>query len=1374
MATTSICASNLRIRKTFAKNRQVIDIPNLIELQKRSYEDFLQKDVDPDKRETVGLNSVFKSVFPISDFNNTASLEFVSYALESPKYDVDECRQRGMTFAAPIKVTLRLIVFDVDEQAQTRSIRDVKEQEVYLGEIPLMTANGSFIINGTERVVVSQLHRSPGVFFDHDGGKNHASGKLIYSARVIPYRGSWLDFEFDHKDLIYCRIDRRRKLPATVLLKALGYTTEELLQMYYEVESVFIEKEDYFRSLDLETLSGQRATSDIADPKTGEVIVKKGRRVTKAAVKTMQDLKIKKFPISEEDLEGKVVAKAIADTKTGEVIAEANTDVTKEVLRKVRAAGIKEIKVVFFDGLVVGPYLRNTLLIDKVTTKEEAVMEIYKRLRPGEPPTGDAANVFFEGLFFVPEKYDLSRVGRLKINHKFNISVEETPNEHTTLTKKDIVCVVRHLIDLKNGKGQVDDIDHLGNRRVRSVGELLENQYRIGLVRMERAIRERMSLQDLETMMPHDLVNAKPVSAVVKEFFGASQLSQFMDQTNPLSEITHKRRLSALGPGGLTRDRAGFEVRDVHPTHYGRICPIETPEGPNIGLIASLSTYARINEYGFIETPYRKVSEGKLGSEINYYSALSEEGNYIAQANIALGGNNTKITDQSITCRINGEYETVDREKVDLMDVSPNQLVSIAASLIPFLEHDDANRALMGSNMQRQAVPLLKTRAPLVGTGIEQLVARDSGTSVVASHDGVVDSVDASRIVIRRYAKAGELGSNVDIYNLTKYQRSNQNTCINQKPIVQVGDKIKKSDIIADGPATEMGELALGQNILVAFMPWSGYNFEDSILINERLIKQDTFTSIHIEEFECIARDTKLGKEEITRDIPNVGEEALKDLDSSGIVRIGAEVKPGDILVGKVTPKGETQLSPEEKLLRAIFGEKAGDVRDTSLRVPSGVAGTIINAQVFSREGSDKDERMLTIMEEKLTKIQKDQSVEINIIRNNALDKLKTVLVGQKTTGVLLSEDGSQKLLAKAQVITEADLETIPFELLSYIPLSSELEFQVTKVIDSARNQIDAVKMIFQEKIERLKKGDELPPGVIKMVKIYVAIKRKLQVGDKMAGRHGNKGVISKIVPAEDMPYTADGRPVDMVLNPLGVPSRMNIGQILECHLGWAAYGLGMQIQEHLAKWNPDAIRKELKAVYASPETDTIIDSADEKSLKRMLMTLRGGFHMASPVFDGASEVEIKKLLTHADLPTGGQTILFDGKSGEPFENKVTVGVMYMLKLHHLVEEKIHARSIGPYSLVSQQPLGGKAQFGGQRLGEMEVWAVEAYGAAYSLQEFLTVKSDDVAGRTRIYESIVKGENVLEPGLPESFNVLVKELQSLALNVELIEDGKDK
>jgi len=1370
---TSITASNMRLRRSFAKNRQIIEIPNLIELQKKSYEEFLQRDVDPDKRETAGLNSVFKSVFPISDFNNTASLEFVSYVLEPPKYDVDECRQRGMTYAAPIKVTLRLIVFDVDEQAGTRSIRDVKEQEVYLGEIPLMTANGSFIVNGTERVVVSQLHRSPGVFFDHDQGKNHASGKLIYSARVIPYRGSWLDFEFDHKDLIYCRIDRRRKMPATVLLKALGYSTEELLGMYYNIESLYVEKDGLFRSVDPEAMQGQRATSDIIDPKSGDVIVKKGRRITRAVVKQIQELKIKKMPVQEGDLEGKVIAKPVVEPKTGEVIADVNADITKDVLKKIRAAGVKEVKVIFFDGLTVGPYLRNTLLIDKVNTKEEAVVEIYKRLRPGEPPTSDAANAFFEGLFFVPEKYDLSKVGRLKINHKFNISADEIPTDHTTLTKKDIVMVVKHLIDLKNGQGVVDDIDHLGNRRVRSVGELLENQYRIGLVRMERAIRERMSLQDLETMMPHDLVNAKPVGAVVKEFFGSSQLSQFMDQTNPLSEITHKRRLSALGPGGLTRDRAGFEVRDVHPTHYGRICPIETPEGPNIGLIASLSTYARINDYGFIETPYREVDGGKVGGQINYFSALEEEGKYIAQANAAPTGAG-KIEGDLVSCRFNGEYESVDKEKVNLMDVSPNQLVSIAASLIPFLEHDDANRALMGSNMQRQAVPLLKTRAPLVGTGIESLVARDSGTSIVATHDGVVDAVDASRIVVRRFAKGGELGANVDIYNLTKYQRSNQNTCINQKPICQVGDRVSKGDVIADGPATEMGELALGQNVVVAFTPWNGYNFEDSILISERMIQEDTFTSIHIEEFECIARDTKLGKEEITRDIPNVGEEALKDLDSSGIVRIGAEVKPGDILVGKVTPKGETQLSPEEKLLRAIFGEKAGDVRDTSLRVPSGVTGTVINAQIFSREGAEKDERMLSIMEEKLAKIEKDQSVEINVIKNNALDKLKTILVGQKTTGVLLSEDGSEKLLGKGQAITEADLESVPFELLSYIPLNNELEFQVTKIIDQARNQIDAVKMIFQEKVDRLKKGDELPPGVIKMVKVYVAIKRKLQVGDKMAGRHGNKGVISKIVPVEDMPYAADGTPVDMVLNPLGVPSRMNIGQILEVHLGWAAYNLGKQLEGYLEKWDADSLRKHLKSIYSSKETDKVLDEADETALRRMVSRLKEGVHMASPVFDGANEPEIKKLMEAANMPTSGQLTLFDGRTGEAFENKVTVGVMYMLKLHHLVEEKIHARSIGPYSLVSQQPLGGKAQFGGQRLGEMEVWAIEAYGAAYSLQEFLTVKSDDVAGRTRIYESIVKGENVLEPGLPESFNVLVKELQSLALNVELIEDSEDK
>ncbi|MBL7544391.1 MAG: DNA-directed RNA polymerase subunit beta [Bdellovibrionaceae bacterium] len=1371
MENVHVTASNVRIRKTFSKNKQLIEIPNLIELQKSSYEAFLQKDMDPDRRGMAGLNGVFKSVFPVSDFNNTASLEFVSYTLEPAKYDVEECRQRGMTFAAPIKVTLRLIVFDVDEESGSRSIRDVKEQEVYLGEIPLMTSSGSFIINGTERVVVSQLHRSPGVFFDHDGGKNNVSGKLIYSARVIPYRGSWLDVEFDQKDLIHVRIDRRRKFPVTILLKALGYNSEQLLEFFYDLDEVTVKGGKLYRKLEIERMSGQRALVDILDPKSKEVIVKAGRRITRAIVKRIKEINLTELEVNPADLEGKVLAKPLIDESTGEIISDANSELNTTVVKKAIEAGIDKFYLIFFDGLTVGPYLRNTLLIDKVNNKDESLVEIYKRLRPGEPPTLESSTAYFEKLFFDPETYDLSEVGRIKINHKFNINMDEVPPSFRVLTKHDILSTVKTLIDLKNGKGIVDDIDHLGNRRVRSVGELLENQYRIGLVRMERAIRERMSLQDVETMMPHDLVNAKPVNAVVKEFFGSSQLSQFMDQTNPLSEITHKRRLSALGPGGLTRDRAGFEVRDVHPTHYGRICPIETPEGPNIGLIASLATYARINNYGFIETPYRKVEAGKISGAITYTSALEEAGHSIAQATKDSMNSMTSavITTPNVTVRKDGEYELVDKDKVTLMEVSPSQLVSIAASLIPFLEHDDANRALMGSNMQRQAVPLLRSRAPLVGTGVERLVARDSGTSVVAINDGIVEEIDAARIVVRRFAKGGELGANVDIYNLIKYQRTNQNTCFNQKPIVKTGDKVKKGDIIADGPSTELGELALGQNILVAFTPWMGYNFEDSILISERLLHDDTYTSIHIEEFECIARDTKLGKEEISRDIANVGEEALKDLDTSGIVRIGADVRPGTILVGKVTPKGETQLSPEEKLLRAIFGEKAGDVRDTSLRVPSGVYGTVIDAQVYSREGSERDERLSVIIEEKRKKLEKDLSVEINVIKNNAIEKLRSILVGKKTTGVLLNEDGSQKLLNKAQDITNADLETIPFELLSYIPLESELEFQVAKIVDSARNQLDAVKMVFNEKIDRLKKGDELPPGVIKMVKVYVAIKRKLQVGDKFAGRHGNKGVVSKVLPVEDMPYLADGSPVDMVLNPLGVPSRMNIGQILEVHLGWAAHSLGKQLSRYIDTWDKEAFKKEVKDIYKDTDIVSKIDTADDESLKKILKSVKYGVHVDTPVFDGASEADIKNLLKKAELPERGQTILFDGRSGEPFTNPVTVGIMYMLKLHHLVEEKIHARSIGPYSLVSQQPLGGKAQFGGQRLGEMEVWAIEAYGAAYSLQEFLTVKSDDVAGRTRMYESIVKGENILEPGLPESFNVLVKELQSLALNVQLVE-----
>lgn len=1370
MSKNSVTGSNIRLRRSFARNPIVIDIPNLIQLQKQSYEDFLQKDTDPDRRLDEGLNGVFKSVFPISDFNKTASLEFVNYTLEPPKYDVDECRQRGMTYASPVKVTLRLIVFEVDEETEAKNIRDVKEQEVYLGEMPLMTANGSFIINGTERVVVSQLHRSPGVFFDHDGGKSSTNGKIIYSARVIPYRGSWLDFEFDQKDLLYCRIDRRRKFPATIVLRALGYSVEDLLNYFYDVDKVVFEKGKYYRYINIEKMSGQKALSDIVDPKTNEIFVKAGRRITRAVVRKVKEAGLERIEVAAEDLAGKVLAKPLIDMTTGEIIADVNQEVSAELLEIASNAGIKEFSLIFFDGLSVGPYLRNTLLIDKVNSSEEAVLEIYKRLRPGEPPALDAATGFFDRLFFNPETYDLSEVGRLKINHRYNISFEDTPVEHRTLTKNDIMNTVKTMIDLKNGQGVVDDIDHLGNRRVRSVGELLENQYRIGLVRMERAIRERMSLQDIDTMMPHDLVNAKPVSAVVKEFFGSSQLSQFMDQTNPLSEITHKRRLSALGPGGLTRDRAGFEVRDVHPTHYGRICPIETPEGPNIGLIASLATYARINKYGFIETPYRDVNEGRISPEIKYTSALEEAGHRIAQVSRDQKGVK-EISTEKVNVRHDGEYEIVEKEKVTLMDVSPSQLVSIAASLIPFLEHDDANRALMGSNMQRQAVPLLRSKAPLVGTGVERLVARDSGTSVVAQNDGVVEEVDASRIVVRRFAKGGELGGNIDIYNLTKYQRTNQNTCFNQKPIVKVGDEVKRNDVIADGPSAELGELALGQNILVAFTPWMGYNFEDSILISERLLQDDVYTSVHIEEFECVARDTKLGREELSRDIANVGEEALKDLDSSGIIRIGAEVKPGDILVGKVTPKGETQLSPEEKLLRAIFGEKAGDVRDTSLRVPSGVYGTVIDAQVYSREGSDKDERLMSIIEEKKAKLEKDYGIEQNVIKNTALDKIKALVVGKTTTGELLNEDGSKKLLEKGQVIAEDDIESIPFELLSYIPLDAQIEEQLSRLVDSARNQLDAIKMVFEDKKDRLQKGDELPPGVIKMVKVYIAIKRKLQVGDKFAGRHGNKGVISKVVPVEDMPYLEDGTPVDMVLNPLGVPSRMNIGQILEIHLGWAARNLGRQIGDMLEKMNLEGIKTKLQDVYVDDEFKQKISNADEDSLKKMAKAVKDGVHVATPVFDGARESDVKELLRKAGVNESAQSVLFDGRTGEKFENPVTVGIMYMLKLHHLVEEKIHARSIGPYSLVSQQPLGGKAQFGGQRLGEMEVWAIEAYGASYALQEFLTVKSDDVAGRTRMYESIVKGEFVLEPGLPESFNVLIKELQSLALNVEMVESG---
>jgi DNA-directed RNA polymerase subunit beta len=1278
---------------------------------------------------------------------------------------------------------VRLVVWDKDPDTGAQSIRDVKEQEVYFGEIPLMTENGTFIINGTERVVVSQLHRSPGAFFDHDKGKSHSSGKLLYNARIIPYRGSWIDFEFDHKDILYVRIDRRRKLPATVLLRALGAvpdtakknaldfkgTPEEILNYFYATETITIgEKGKYEKSVELELLPGQRATRDIKHPKTGEVIVKKNRKFTRAAIKKLEQAKIRTLPLDVEELVTKISAHDVVDEGTGEVLLEVNEEVTEEKVEALRERGITEFKVLFIDNLNVGPFLRDTLNADKISSPEEAIMEIYRRLRPGDPPTLETATNLFMNLFFNPERYDLSKVGRLKLNYKFGI---DEPLEQAVVTKKDILEVVRYLIDLKNGKGNIDDIDHLGNRRVRAVGELLENQYRIGLVRMERAIKERMSLQEIETLMPHDLINAKPVTAVIKEFFGSSQLSQFMDQTNPLSEVTHKRRLSALGPGGLTRERAGFEVRDVHPTHYGRICPIETPEGPNIGLIASLSTFARVNEYGFVETPYRQVVEGKVTDEVKFYSALEEEKHVIAQANAAFDKKGHFVT-PLVSCRKAGEFPQARPEDISLMDVSPNQLVSVAASLIPFLENDDANRALMGSNMQRQAVPLLRTQAPLVGTGIEGTVARDSGVCTVARRDGMVDQVDASRIVVRADSKESSLdvASEVDIYNLIKYQRSNQNTCINQKPIVKAGDRVKKGDVIADGPATETGELALGQNVIVAFMPWQGYNFEDSILVSERILRDDVFTSIHIEEFECIARDTKLGKEEITRDIPNVGEEALKDLDDSGIIRIGAEVGPGSILVGKITPKGETQLSPEEKLLRAIFGEKAGDVRDSSLRVPPGVTGTVINAKVFSRKGVDKDERAKDIENQEEAKLLKDQNDEIKILKDSSYKRIKRLLHGKQTTAKLVDDKG-HVLLNKGQDVTDTLLDEIPEKYWPEIAVGGPEE-KVAKILENFNEQKELVKLVFGEKISRLKKGDELPPGVIKMVKVYVAIKRKLAVGDKMAGRHGNKGVVSRVLAAEDMPYLEDGRPVDLVLNPLGVPSRMNIGQILETHLGWAARGLGEQIQKMIdEKWNADAVRKDLKRIYDTKELSDLLDGLPEKEILKLAQKLRAGVHFASPVFDGARETEILSQLEHAGLPKSGQMILFDGRTGEAFDQDVTVGIMYMLKLHHLVDEKIHARSIGPYSLVTQQPLGGKAQFGGQRLGEMEVWAMEAYGAAYSLQEFLTVKSDDVVGRTRMYESIVKGEYSLESGLPESFNVLIKELQSLGLDVELMENA---
>ena len=1355
-------------RRSFSKIPKIVEIPNLIAIQRQSYEKFLQRDVAPEQRGNEGLQAVFSSVFPIKDFNETASLEFVSYRLEEPKFDVDECRQRWMTFAAPIQVRIRLVVWDLNEETGLRTMRDVKEQEVYFGEIPLMTEQGTFIINGTERVIVSQLHRAPGVFFDNDRGKTHSSGKVLYFARIIPYRGSWIDFEFDHRDILYVRIDRRRKLPATVLLRALGYTTEELLNFFYQTEKIYLEDKKITKAVNEAVLEGQVFSRDVRDSKTREILGKKGKKIKKAHLRRFRESGITQLQLEDEDLVGRVLAHDIINRDTGEVLFEANEELDQNKLDVLRQNRIGVFEVIFFDNLRVSSSLRDTLLQDKSQSAEDAKLEIYRWLRPGDPPTPKSANALFENLFFNPERYDLAKVGRLKLNYKLGLTV---PLDHHTLTKEDIMMVVQHLLELKDGRGDPDDIDHLGNRRVRAVGELLENQFRIGLVRMARAIKERMSFQEVEMLMPHDLVNSKPVSAVIKEFFGSSQLSQFMDQTNPLSEVTHKRRLSALGPGGLTRERAGFEVRDVHATHYGRVCPVETPEGPNIGLIASLSTYARVNEYGFIETPYRVVKEGTVQDEVMFLSALEEEGNIIAQANAPLDKKG-KFVNETVSARRSGEFIMATPEQVTLMDVSPNQLVSAAASLIPFLEHDDANRALMGSNMQRQAVPLLQTESPLIGTGVEKVVAEDSGAAMLARRSGTVASVDATRIVIGvDEPGADKRDRGVDIYNLMKYQRSNQGTCLNQRPAVHKGQQVQKGEVIADGPATAGGELALGRNVLVAFLPWGGYNFEDSILVSERLIKKDLFTSIHIEEFECISRDTKLGKEEITRDIPNVGEEALKDLDESGIIRIGAEVKAGDILAGKITPKSVTQLSPEEKLLRAIFGEKAGDVRDSSSRVPPGVEGTVISVRVFSRKGVSKDERAKMIKDSEIQKLLQDKEDEVRIIQEGVLRKVAKLLHRKKTAQRLVDLKKDKVLVKKDEDITEELLQSLPLEQWPRLQIEGkpELEVEVGALVDRALEQMDLVEQVVEEKIRRLQRDDDLPPGVIKMVKVFVATKRKLSVGDKMAGRHGNKGVLSRILPEEDMPYLEDGTPVDIVLNPLGVPSRMNVGQILETHLGWAAQGLGDQIQEMLDNhFSPEALRKKLKEIYDAKDVQKWITEAGDEEIRELAGKLRSGIYISSPVFDGASETEIKDLLVKAHRPVVGQAILFDGRTGEPFHHKITVGTMYIMKLHHLVDDKIHARSIGPYSLVTQQPLGGKAQFGGQRLGEMEVWAIEAYGAAYILQEFLTVKSDDIAGRTRMYEAIVKGRHEFEAGLPESFNVLIKELQSLALDVQLL------
>ena len=1365
-----------RLRKYYGKIREVLDMPNLIEVQKSSYDLFLRSGDEPQPLDGEGIKGVFQSVFPIKDFNETSVLEFVNYALERPKYDVDECMQRDMTYSAPLKVTLRLIVFDVDEDTGAKSVKDIKEQDVFMGDMPLMTPNGTFIVNGTERVIVSQMHRSPGVFFDHDKGKTHSSGKLLFACRIIPYRGSWLDFEFDAKDIVFARIDRRRKLPVTTLLYALGLDQEGIMDAYYNTVDFKLEKSrGWVTPFFPERVRGTRPTYDLVDAATGEIICEAGKKVTPRAVKKMIDEgTITELLVPFEHIVGKYVAKDIINEENGAIYVEAGDELTLEydkdgdiiggTVKELLDAGITDIPVLDIDNVNVGPYMRNTMAADKNMGRDTALMDIYRVMRPGEPPTVEAASALFDTLFFDSERYDLSAVGRVKMNMRLALDAEDTQR---TLRKEDIVACIKALVELRDGKGDIDDIDHLGNRRVRSVGELMENQYRVGLLRMERAIKERMSSVEIDTVMPQDLINAKPAAAAVREFFGSSQLSQFMDQTNPLSEVTHKRRLSALGPGGLTRERAGFEVRDVHPTHYGRMCPIETPEGPNIGLINSLATFARVNKYGFIETPYRVVNNGQVTDEVHYMSATEEMRHTVAQANANLDEDNRFVNDL-VSTRQSGDYTLAPNESVDLIDVSPKQLVSVAASLIPFLENDDANRALMGSNMQRQAVPLLRAEAPLVGTGIEEIVARDSGAAIMAKRAGVIDQIDAQRIVIRATSDL-ELGdAGVDIYRMRKFQRSNQNTCINQRPLVKVGQTVEKGEVIADGPSTDMGELALGKNVVVAFMPWNGYNYEDSILISERIARDDVFTSIHIEEFEVAARDTKLGPEEITRDIPNVGEEALRNLDEAGIVYIGADVEPGDILVGKITPKGESPMTPEEKLLRAIFGEKASDVRDTSLRVKPGDYGTVVEVRVFNRHGVEKDERALQIEREEVERLARDRDDELGILDRNIYARLRDLLIGKTAV------KGPKGV--RGNTVIDEDLLDNQLTRGQWWMLALEEE-QDAQILEALNEQYEAQKRAldarFEDKVEKVRRGDDLPPGVMKMVKVFIAVKRKLQPGDKMAGRHGNKGVISRVVPMEDMPFLADGTPVDFCLNPLGVPSRMNVGQILETHMGWAARGLGLKIDDALQDYRRTGdltpVRDAMREAYGENVYEEGISSMDETQLIEAAGNVTRGVPIATPVFDGAKEDDVNDALVRAGFDQSGQSILFDGRTGEQFARPVTVGIKYLLKLHHLVDDKIHARSTGPYSLVTQQPLGGKAQFGGQRFGEMEVWALEAYGAAYTLQEMLTVKSDDVAGRTKVYESIVKGEDNFEAGVPESFNVLVKEVRGLGLNMELLD-----